>query len=124
MTEAMHLILVVEDDPAIRNLLRALLESERFRFTEATTAGRAEMEARAHKPDLPLVELGLPDGDGLTVIRHVREWSPVPIMVLFGENRGGAEDCRTRCGSGRLCDQALQRTRAGAGARRIAAWRP
>jgi two-component system KDP operon response regulator KdpE len=82
MTEAMHRILVVEDDPAIRNVLRALLESERFRFAEAATAARAEIEARAHRPDLMLVDLGLPDGDGLTVIRHVREWSPVPIMVL------------------------------------------
>lgn len=82
MTEAMHRILVVEDDPSIRNVLRALLESEQFRFVEAPTAARAEIEARAHKPDLLLVDLGLPDGDGLTVIRHVREWSPVPIIVL------------------------------------------
>lgn len=82
MTEAMHRILVVEDDPAIRGVLRALLESERFRFAEATTAARAAIEARAHKPDLLLVDLGLPDGDGLTLIRHVRQWSPVPIVVL------------------------------------------
>jgi two-component system KDP operon response regulator KdpE len=82
MTEAMHRILVVEDDPAIRSVLRALLESERFRFSEAATAARAEIEARAHRPDLMLVDLGLPDGDGLTVIRQVRQWSPVPIMVL------------------------------------------
>src|SRR5271170_3433907 len=82
MTEAMHRILVVEDDPDIRNVLRALLESERFRFAEAATAARAEIEARAHRPDLMLVDLGLPDGDGMTVIRRVREWSPVPIMVL------------------------------------------
>jgi two-component system KDP operon response regulator KdpE len=73
---------VVEDDPAIRNVLKALLESEQFRYAEAATAARAEIEARAHRPDLVLVDLGLPDGDGLTVIRHVREWSPVPIMVL------------------------------------------
>ncbi len=82
MTEAMYRILVVEDDPAIRDVLRALLESERFRFAEAATAARAGIEARAHKPDLLLVDLGLPDGDGLTVIRNVREWSPVPILVL------------------------------------------
>ncbi|HZT02456.1 MAG TPA: response regulator [Steroidobacteraceae bacterium] len=82
MTEAMHRILVVEDDPAIRNVLKALLESERFRLAEASTAARAEIEARAGKPDLLLVDLGLPDGDGVTVIRHVREWSPVPIIVL------------------------------------------
>ncbi len=82
MTQAMHRILVVEDDPAIRGVLRALLESERFRFIEAATAERAQIEARAHKPDLLLVDLGLPDQDGLVVIRRVRSWSPVPIIVL------------------------------------------
>ncbi len=82
MTQAMHQILAVEDDPVIRSVLRALLESEQFRFVEAATAERAEIEARAHKPDLLLVDLGLPDGDGLTVIRRVRSWSPVPIIVL------------------------------------------
>jgi two-component system KDP operon response regulator KdpE len=49
---------------------------------EAETAAQAEVEARTHKPDLLLVDLGLPDGDGLTVIRGVREWSPVPVVVL------------------------------------------
>lgn len=82
MTQAMHRILVVEDDPAIRDVLRALLESERFRFIEAATAERAQIEARAHQPDLLLVNLGLPDQDGLVVIRRVRSWSPVPIIVL------------------------------------------
>ncbi len=82
MTQAMHQILVVEDDAAIREVLRALLQAERFRLVEAATAERAEIEARAHKPDLLLVDLGLPDGDGLTVIRRVRSWSPVPIIVL------------------------------------------
>lgn len=78
----MHRILVVEDDPAIRAVLRALLESQRFRLTEAGTAARAEIEARSHKPDLLLVDLGLPDGDGVSVIQRVRAWSPVPIIVL------------------------------------------
>ena len=82
MTEAMHRILLVEDDPAIRNVLKALLGSERFRLAEAATAARAEVEARAGKPDLLLVDLGLPDGDGVAVIRNVRKWSPVPIIVL------------------------------------------
>lgn len=87
MTQAMHRILVVEDDPAIREVLRALLESERFRFIEAATAERAQIEARAHKPDLLLVDLGLPDLDGLVVIRRVRSWSPVPIIVLSARTR-------------------------------------
>jgi two-component system KDP operon response regulator KdpE len=82
MTQAMHQVLVVEDEPAMRRVLRALFESENYRVVEAETALRANIEARAHKPDLLLVDLGLPDGDGLTVIRQVREWSPVPIVVL------------------------------------------
>ncbi len=82
MTEAMHRILVVEDDAAIRDVLRALLESQRFRLAEAATAARAEIEARSHKPDLLLVDLGLPDSDGLSVIQRVRAWSPIPIIVL------------------------------------------
>ena len=82
MTQAMHQILVIEDEPAIRNVLRVLLEGEGYRFIEADTAMRAEIEARSHKPDLLLVDLGLPDGDGLKVIRKVRMWSPVPIIVL------------------------------------------
>ncbi len=57
-------------------------KAENYRIVEATTAQRAEIEARSHKPDLLLVDLGLPDGDGLDVIRRVRAWSPVPIVVL------------------------------------------
>jgi two-component system, OmpR family, KDP operon response regulator KdpE len=82
MTQAMHQILAVEDDAVIRDVLRALFESARFRFVGAGTAERAQIEARAHKPDLLLVDLGLPDGDGLSVIRSVRKWSPMPIIVL------------------------------------------
>ena len=82
MTQAMHQILVIEDEPAIRNVLRVLLEAESYRVIEADTAMRAEIEARSHKPDLLLVDLGLPDGDGLKVIRKVRAWSPVPVIVL------------------------------------------
>jgi two-component system KDP operon response regulator KdpE len=78
----MHQVLVVEDEPGIRHVLRVLLEAERYRVAEAATAARAEIEARTHKPDLLLVDLGLPDGDGLEVIRRVRAWSPVPIVVL------------------------------------------
>ena len=82
MTQAMHRILVVEDDASIRDVLRAILEAEKYRVVEAGTAARAQIEARAHKPDLLLVDLGLPDGDGLQVIRGVRTWSPIPIVVL------------------------------------------
>ena len=82
MTQAMHQVLIIEDEPAIRSVLRALLEAENYRCIEADTALRAEIEARSHKPDVLLIDLGLPDGDGLTVIRRVRAWSPVPIVVL------------------------------------------
>jgi len=82
VTEAMHQVLVIEDEPNIRKVVKVLLEGEHYRVIEADTALRAEIEARSHKPDLLMVDLGLPDGDGLTVIRRVRAWSPVPIVVL------------------------------------------
>ena len=82
MTQAMHQVLVIEDEPEIRNVVRVLLETERYRVVEAENAARGEIEARAHKPDLLLVDLGLPDGDGIALIRRVRVWSPVPIIVL------------------------------------------
>lgn len=82
MTAAMHQVLVIEDDDGIRNVLRVMLEAEKYRVVEAATAGRGEIEARSHKPDLLIVDLGLPDGDGIEVIKRVRSWSPVPIVVL------------------------------------------
>jgi len=82
MTHAMHQVLVIEDEPEIRNVVRVLLETEHYRVVEAESGTRGEIEARAHKPDLLLVDLGLPDGDGITLIRRVRAWSPVPIIVL------------------------------------------
>jgi two-component system KDP operon response regulator KdpE len=82
MTQAMYQVLAVEDDPGIRNILRALLEGDHYRFIEAGTAARGEIEARSHKPDLVLVDLGLPDGNGIDLIRKIRSWSTVPIVVL------------------------------------------
>ncbi len=78
----MHQVLVVEDEPAIRNVLAVLLEAEGYRVIAADTALRAEIESRSHKPDLLLIDLGLPDGDGIAIIRRVRAWSPMPIVVL------------------------------------------
>jgi two-component system KDP operon response regulator KdpE len=78
----MHQVLVVEDEADIRVILRVLLEANDYRVVEAETAERAEIEARSHKPDLLLVDLGLPDADGLEIIRRVRHWSSVPIVVL------------------------------------------
>jgi two-component system, OmpR family, KDP operon response regulator KdpE len=82
VTQAMHQIPIVEDEPAIRNVLHVLLGKEGYKLIEAETATRGEIEARSHKPDLLLVDLGLPDADGLSVIRQVRAWSPMPIIVL------------------------------------------
>jgi two-component system KDP operon response regulator KdpE len=78
----MHHVLVVEDEPAIRHVLRVLLAAANYRVTEAEDARRGEIEARSHKPDLLLVDLGLPDGDGVDLIRRIRAWSPVPVIVL------------------------------------------
>ena len=82
MTRAMFLVLVVEDDAGIREVLRTLLEAESYRVVEAETATRGAIEARAHCPDLALVDLGLPDRDGLSLIREIRTFSPTPILVL------------------------------------------
>lgn len=82
MTQAVYQVLVIEDEAGIRDALRVLLLGEGYRVIEAATAMRAEVEARAHKPDLLLVDLGLPDGEGLDLIPRVRAWSPMPIIVL------------------------------------------
>jgi two-component system KDP operon response regulator KdpE len=82
MTEAMHQVVIVEDEPGIRDVLRVLLGTANYRVVEAESAARGESEARTHKPDLLLVDLGLPDRDGVELVRRIRAWSPVPIIVL------------------------------------------
>jgi len=82
VTLAMHQVLIVEDDSGIREVLRVLLEAANYRVVEAATAARGETDARSHKPDLLIVDLGLPDLDGVELIRRVRAWSAVPIIVL------------------------------------------
>ena len=73
---------VIEDEPQIRRFVRAALEAEGWQVHEAETARRGLSEAGTRKPDLLVLDLGLPDGDGLDVIRDVRGWSGVPIIVL------------------------------------------
>jgi two-component system KDP operon response regulator KdpE len=73
---------VIEDEPQIRRFVRAALEAEGWQVHEAETAQRGLSEAGTRKPDLLVLDLGLPDGDGLDVIRDVRGWSGVPIIVL------------------------------------------
>ena len=82
MTEAMFLVLIIEDDAGIRGVLRMLIESQQYRAVEAETAARGVIEARNRRPDLVIVDLGLPDRDGLSVIRDIRLFSPIPILVL------------------------------------------
>jgi len=82
MTIASRAVLLVEDEPHIRRVLRTLLELEQFRVIEAENGERGLIEARTHKPDLLIVDLGLPDRDGMSVITGVRAWSRVPIIVL------------------------------------------
>src|SRR4029079_1819653 len=72
VTQATHQILIIEDEPAIRDVLRVLLGREGYLIAEADTAARAEVEARTHKPDLLLVDLGVPDADRLHVHRRGR----------------------------------------------------
>jgi two-component system KDP operon response regulator KdpE len=78
----MFMILVVEDDEVLSGVLTTLLEAHGYRCVHVATGRRAVVEARGHRPDLMLVDLGLPDLDGVAVIREVREFSPVPIVVL------------------------------------------
>jgi two-component system KDP operon response regulator KdpE len=82
VTEAMFLVLIVEDDAGIRDVLRTLLESQHYRVAEAESAARGSIEARNRRPDLVIVDLGLPDRDGLSLIREIRRFSPLPILVL------------------------------------------
>jgi two-component system KDP operon response regulator KdpE len=82
MTEARSTILIIEDEPEIRRFLRSSLGAEGYKVVESATARRGSIDAATHKPDLAIVDLGLPDFDGVEVIRRIREWSPMPILVL------------------------------------------
>jgi two-component system KDP operon response regulator KdpE len=82
MTTAMHVVLVVEDDNAIQNILRMLFETNGFRVVLEKTARGGQQAARVHRPDIMIVDLGLPDWDGIRVIQEVRGWSPMPVIVL------------------------------------------
>jgi len=74
--------ILIEDEPQIRRFVRLALEAEGWQVHEADTARRGLLDAGTRKPDLLVVDLGLPDGDGLDLIRDVRAWSNVPIVVL------------------------------------------
>ena len=91
MTELRATILVVEDEPEIRRFLRTSLGAEGYRVVEAESGTRGAIDASTHKPDLAIVDLGLPDLDGVEVIRRIRAWSPMPIIVLSARAREQAK---------------------------------
>jgi two-component system KDP operon response regulator KdpE len=82
MTQNPPVILVIEDDPPIRHFLRTALGAQGFHVHEAENGQRGLIEAGTRKPDLLILDLGLPDLDGVAVIRSVRAWSPLPIIIL------------------------------------------
>jgi two-component system KDP operon response regulator KdpE len=77
-----HSILVVEDDPAVRNLISTALESRGYQYATAETGNAAIASAATTAPDIVLLDLGLPDVDGVDVIRRIRTWSNMPIIVI------------------------------------------
>jgi two-component system KDP operon response regulator KdpE len=82
MTPPKPVVIVVEDDPPIRRFLRTSLSAQGFAVHEADCGQRGIVEAGVRKPDLMILDLGLPDMDGVEVVRAVREWSQLPIIVL------------------------------------------
>jgi len=98
-------ILIVEDEEAIRRFLRASLAHHGYMLIEAETAQTGLMHAASSQPDLMILDLGLPDADGMDVIRQVRVWSQLPIIVLSARGReaekvsaldAGADDYLTK----------------------------
>ncbi|HEU4370599.1 MAG TPA: response regulator [Methylomirabilota bacterium] len=75
-------LVLIEDEPQIRRFLRATLTGQGYRLFETTTGADGLVEVASRQPDVVIVDLGLPDMDGLEVIRRLREWSAVPIVVL------------------------------------------
>jgi two-component system, OmpR family, KDP operon response regulator KdpE len=105
MNDAQAQVLVVEDEPQMRKFIRAALTSHGYRVLEAERASEVIGLVTSHNPALILLDLGLPDGDGLDLTRQLREWSRVPIIVLSARGReddkvvaldAGADDYLTK----------------------------
>lgn len=99
------LILVVEDDAPIRNLITTTLKAHDYKYITASTGESAIMEASSHNPDIVLLDLGLPDIDGVEVIKRIRTWSNMPIIVISARSEdndkiealdSGADDYLTK----------------------------
>ncbi len=98
-------ILVVEDDAPIRNLISVTLKTQGYKFITAQNGENAIMHASSHNPDIVLLDLGLPDMDGVEVIRKIRSWSDIPIIVISARSEdddkiealdAGADDYLTK----------------------------
>ncbi|MNX94781.1 KDP operon transcriptional regulatory protein KdpE [compost metagenome] len=105
MADTKPLILIIEDEAPIRRFLRASLPLHDFRILEATTAAEGLRLAAAQRPALVILDLGLPDMDGLEVVKQLREWSEVPVVVLSAREQesdkitaldAGADDYLTK----------------------------
>jgi two-component system KDP operon response regulator KdpE len=105
MTNASRAVLLIEDDNEIRSVLRTALELEQYRVIEAETGARGIVELKSHRPDVVILDLGLPDCDGVQLIKNAREWSSVPIVVLSARTQeeqkvkaleAGADDYLTK----------------------------
>ena len=99
------LILVVEDDAPVRNLITTTLKAHDYKFIAAQNGNNAIMEASSHNPDIVLLDLGLPDIDGVEVIERIRTWSDMPIIVISARSEdkdkidaldAGADDYLTK----------------------------
>ncbi|MDO5652981.1 MAG: two-component system response regulator KdpE [Brachymonas sp.] len=75
-------VLLVEDEPHIRRFVRSALESEGCHVWEAATLQRGLIEAASRQPDLVILDLGLPDGDGVQLVQELRGWASVPVLIL------------------------------------------
>ncbi|MDO4279579.1 MAG: response regulator transcription factor [Lachnoclostridium edouardi] len=99
------LILVVEDDTSVKNLMTTTLKAHDYRYLTAATGETAILEASSHNPDIVLLDLGLPDMDGVEIIQKIRTWSNMPIIVISARSEdtdkiealdAGADDYLTK----------------------------
>jgi len=102
---AARVAVLIEDEPQIRRFVRSAMEGERWQVFEATTVAQGLVECGTRHPELVILDLGLPDGDGISLIRDLRGWSEVPLIVLSarsGEHEkiaaldAGADDYLTK----------------------------
>jgi two-component system KDP operon response regulator KdpE len=99
MTDGEALVLVVEDEPQMRRFIRASLTAHGYRVLETGRAAESIALLTSQNPDLVLLDLGLPDADGIDVTRQIRQWSQVPIVVLSARGREDDKVCALDAGA-------------------------